>query len=366
MKPDEITYEAAAHNPDLSPREFSGVLRLTADALLFESPLANCGIPLDRLAVEWHASGRVLYRDTEQPEWEVFASSDPLFNYFIQGRNHLVAQVREALETRDSRRNLKLAALFVGLFSVLLAAAWWVAGLAAGWVADAVPPAWEAELGKAALEDLKKQVEITRDPRLLAQVEAAAAPLLARLPKHPYRFEFYIVENEAPNALALPGGKILVFRGLCEAADQPSQLAGVLAHEMAHVLRRHGLRQLIGSSSRYYLLRMFAGGNQGLMSLVSHGSQLLLRQSYSRQNEFEADELGWKITLAANIDPRGSSEFLRKVAGSPVLQRLEQSSLQVLNSHPPTAERIQKLEALWQRSPRRSGFTNFTAGAGEK
>src|SRR5207244_6412555 len=151
----------------------------------------------------------------------------------------------------------------------------------------------------------------------------------------------------------------LVTTGLFAAADRPEEIAGVLAHEIAHVIRRHGLRKIITTAGPYYVLKVFVSDKSGFLSLISHGSQLLVRQSFSRDLEREADEAGWHYLEAANIDPRGLADFLRKLMADRLTQTLEKSPLQMLSDHPPTKERGGHLDQLWKQAKKKHGFAKL-------
>ena len=185
------------------------------------------------------------------------------------------------------------------------------------------------------------------------------ARIAAALPPEGRKFQFRasIIDRFEPNAFALPGGRIFVFTGLLDRVQKPEELAGVLAHEMAHVTHRHGLRKLISAGGPYYVLRLFVSDKQGVLSVVSAGSQLLVGQAYSRDVEREADAAGWHYLLAANIDPRGLVDFFQ------LLTEGENADFipEMLRSHPATRERIAALNKLWQTTPHPTNFVSLPA-----
>jgi predicted Zn-dependent protease len=102
---------------------------------------------------------------------------------------------------------------------------------------------------------------------------------------------------------------------------------------MAHVTQRHGLRKLIAAGGPNYVLRLFVSDRQGVLSVISSGSQLLVGQQYSRGMEHDADTIGWHYLMAANIDSRGLVDFFnfRRRAKPPP------SSPKCSSAIPPTA-----------------------------
>jgi predicted Zn-dependent protease len=249
-------------------------------------------------------------------------------------------------------------AVFAGIF---LAIGLLVRGATHVLVAHA-PIAWEEQLtDKVIAEHPKIFVVETNDTRL-AMVTRLVARIADALPpaERRYQFRVVLIDRREPNAFALPGGRIFVFTGLLDRVQRPEELAGVLAHEMAHVTHRHGLRKLIAGSGPYYVLRLFVSDQQEVLSAISAGSQMLVNQYYSRDVEREADTIGWHYLVAANIDPRGMVDFFQ------LLTESENSSVipQMFRSHPATSERIASLSRLWEKSDRQTGFVDLSAEFG--
>jgi Zn-dependent protease with chaperone function len=338
----------------------AGRLLLNPQALLFESDTANVGFPLDRVIIERDVGGRVLFSDPEQPEWAMYVADNGILDHhLLQRRNHARLQVKALRQRQEGKRTLKLAGLFLVCFAFLALAVLFLSQWTVGFLVNRIPIGWEASLGKAAYEEIKEDIKPVQNPVLKSHLAALVDRLVPAASKKTYKFEIEIVDDPTPNAFALPGGRILVNTGLFDVATKPEQVAGVLAHEVAHITSRHGLRHVISSAGPYYVLKMFISDKQGFMSVVSQGSQFLIRQNFSRDHEREADELGWGCLMAANIDPRGLGQFLKNMAADPLIGKLERSPLKVLSSHPPTEERLQHLEDLWQNSTKKKGFVKL-------
>src|ERR1700752_3871634 len=95
--------------------------------------------------------------------------------------------------------------------------------------------------------------QFVEDPKQTNRVSQAAAPLVRALANTNLDFRFYIIEDGIPNAFALPGGHVLITSGLLEMIDRPEELAGVLAHEIAHVTEKHGIRKIISDAGPYLI-----------------------------------------------------------------------------------------------------------------
>jgi len=176
-------------------------------------------------------------------------------------------------------------------------------------------------------------------------VRALLAPLLAGVPADPARrFEVHVVALEQPNAFALPGGPLVVTTGLLLAAPSAEAVAGVLAHEVAHVTERHAMRALLRQAGVGLLLSVLVGDAAGAGSgLVEHAASLT-GLSHSREMEREADRVGAALLRRAQLDPRALADFLRVLQQEEQQQRAQVPAF--LSSHPLTSERLQRLEAL--------------------
>lgn len=227
-------------------------------------------------------------------------------------------------------------ALGAGIYFVLIPAV-------ATFAAEQVPVSWEERLGDVVVGSLTESKAACTDAKVARAVDGIVARLAATVPDNPYTFRVSVMQHEVVNAFAAPGGRIVVFSGLLNATERPEELAGVLAHEMAHVLRRHGTKALFRNASTAIFLSAISGDASGAMSVVLDSAETLGRLHYSRQAETEADLEGADMLARAGIDPSGMVNFFEK------MQKGESNVDRVLPpyvlSHPLTSERIARLKA---------------------
>ncbi len=360
MRQENPTYIASAYHPSVGQEEVAGTLTLEPQQLVFRSENFEVELLLGQLDLDLDASGRIRFSDSEQTDWLLFTDDAGILkSYFITHNNRLRQMARGIRQQREGRRMLKLAGIFLVAFVIIVTAFSLLSRWTMRFLVSNVPISWEAGLADSILEDLQGHLKIVEDPELTATLKAASERLVRSLPPQGYKFEFRLVENPLPNAFALPGGRIFVNTGLVKTVSRPEEIAGVLAHEIAHITQRHGLRQVISTVGPYYVLKVFISDKRGFLSTISNGSQFLVQQSFSRDFEQEADDVGWRYLVAANIDPRGLAEFLQRMLADPLLRRLDHSAVRVLSSHPPTAERVDHLNALWRETKQKSGFVNL-------
>lgn len=205
----------------------------------------------------------------------------------------------------------------------------------------------EIALGRKTQAQVRQQVPALRDAQVNRYIDAIGRRIAARAdgPRYPYSFD--VANRREINAFALPGGPIWVHRGLIDAAQTEAQLAGVLAHEVAHVANRHAAEQITKGT--------FANVGLGLLgSLLGDGRGAHIAQlgagfaanatmmKFSRDHEREADLKALRYMKSAGYDPRGMVEFLQVLRNR---QRRDPGSVQTFfSSHPAPAERIRRLQ----------------------
>jgi beta-barrel assembly-enhancing protease len=243
---------------------------------------------------------------------------------------------------RSARLRWTIAAA-AGVLAVTAAFyAWGIPALAA-FLAPRVPVAWEESVGQSALVYLAPPERRCGDARLGAAMDEIVRRLTAPAPPSPYTLRVYVVNRTVVNAHALPGGSIVIFKGLLERTRTPEEVAGVMAHELQHVLRRHTTRAVIQDASTGLLLMALTGDVTGPLAYGLQTARTLGELRYSRRAEDEADTEGMKMLLAARVDPAGMIAFfdtIRQEEGS------QPSGLTYLSTHPLAAERIAHLRAL--------------------
>lgn len=206
-----------------------------------------------------------------------------------------------------------------------------------------VPADKETLLGDRIVGSMIRFSHEYRNPAQQTRVER----ILGRIhPKgSPYAYRVHLVDDGQINAFAVPGGGVIVFRGLLDKVTDDSELAGVLAHEASHVELRHGLRQMIRYLGLSYVFHIAGGAGldqvQGI-STISDLSSLVVLFKYSRGYELEADANAVRLSRAAGYDPKGIVRFLERISKMPGM--IEPPAY--ISTHPATAERIRRLEQL--------------------
>ena len=225
-------------------------------------------------------------------------------------------------------------------------------------IAKTIPAEWEEQLGKRTFAQYQVEHDLIKGEEAEAQLAKLTSALTEHVDMERYEFNIHIANDPSINAFALPGGYIVIHSGLILKADTAREMLGVLAHEMSHVTRQHGVRNIIATAGAWLIVQAIIGDVSGLLETIAGAAPLLLSQKYSRDFESEADREGYNMLMQANINPRGMIEFFNKVieeeekvrdklaeAGEEAARVLE-ATLDFLSTHPATEERISRIEAM--------------------
>ncbi|HET7456948.1 MAG TPA: M48 family metallopeptidase [Gemmatimonadaceae bacterium] len=199
------------------------------------------------------------------------------------------------------RRTLTAAALSVGLML--------------GTGACAVSQQQEIEMGQQYAQQINAQLPIISDPEINRYINVLGDSIAHLTARGDLDWHFYVVDSKEVNAFAVPGGFVYVNRGLIERTTEMDQLAGVLGHEIGHVVRRHSVKQMqqqqkanIGVTLACVLTRVCDNQAAGTLINVAGGAVFA---KFSRQDEAEADAEGIKNTVRAGISPQGIPEMFQ-------------------------------------------------------
>ena len=178
-------------------------------------------------------------------------------------------------------------------------------------LAARVPVSWEVALGNAAMAELAPAARRCVDREQQGRIDAITETLVKTLPESRYPFRVIVANNPTVNALATPGGSIVVFRGLLERTENAEELAGVLAHEIQHVMHRHSTKAILRQASAGVLMAALVGDVSAVVAFGLQSARTLGDLRYSRQAELEADRDGARMLHAAAVDPAGMVSFFQ-------------------------------------------------------
>ncbi|MFO1524027.1 MAG: M48 family metallopeptidase [Kiritimatiellia bacterium] len=325
-----------------------GTFHSSPEGLVFDTGERRIPIPLDDLHITVGGSGnRLTYLASPRlPGYSFYSPDkallrDPLFHQSAD-----LAARAAAARTSHQRGRMIFAGVLAGLIGILALLSFFYDPLIHR-AALAVPVRWEKALGDRLAPLVTADSRKLEDPRLDEQLDLITRPLVAAAATRGETFTFTVVENTGVNAFALPGGQVVIFSGLLMKARSAEEVAGVLAHEIAHVTRRHQMRGLLKNAGLFVAVQAMLGDATGVGAVVAQYASSLSSLSYSRGFEREADRRAWETLNAAGIDPRGMIAFFEGLLQDQgeVTRKMEEK-LSVLSTHPATEERIRTLKRL--------------------
>lgn len=207
----------------------------------------------------------------------------------------------------------------------------------------------EKKIGNLLLPSLKKELLIVENSpeqiklkKLLSLIQVSN-PSLAKLD-----IEVFVSQKSDINAFALPGGSLVINQGLIKSAGHVDEIAGVLAHELAHIEQRHIIKSMtgqLGQISGLIIVTLFLGTDA---IGVIHGLNNLISLKYSREDELKADAVGLRFLNNAKINSAGMTEFFIKLSKK---ENGFDQALTLLSTHPLSTERVSQLIKMQKTAP---------------
>ncbi|MCM8535739.1 MAG: M48 family metallopeptidase [Lentisphaeraceae bacterium] len=353
-----MIYEGHAFHESFSGGKASGRIQFVGNSVHYENDEKEVSLQLDGLKVELGgASNRILFiSHPMNDEWKLFTSDLTILNDLAFANNHdLHKQVSKANKSRKLALIIALTSVF--LFFTSMAYAWFKKDSVIGAAVEQIPVEWEIQLGDSAFGQFTSGKRLLKDEKLESQLGELLAPLVKEASNERFEYKFHIVEDSTLNAAAFPGGNMIIHSGLILKLQNSEQLLGVLAHEMAHVNRRHSMKTLVSNAGLYIVLDTVVGGFGALSGVILNGGSQLLLLKNSRSHEKDADEIGWEYLVKGGIDPRGLIESFKIMEESLSDEMKEYSeNLDFLSTHPALGDRVSYLEDKWEETRKLYNF----------
>jgi beta-barrel assembly-enhancing protease len=222
-----------------------------------------------------------------------------------------------------------------------------------------VTPEFERRLGQAIMRQVRQSADVMTDPEVESYIQSIGYQLVANSDDNQIPFIFFVIDNSVVNAFAAPGGVVGINSGIILNSDSESELAGVLAHEIAHVTQRH-MARTFEAASKFSLPMMAAmvgaivlgalnpEAGQAAIAAVS-GLSAQYQINFTRANEEEADRIGMQLLARSDFDPFGMPGFFQKLLQSSRYYR--SNAPEYLLTHPLTTSRIAESIARAEQYP---------------
>jgi len=264
--------------------------------------------------------------------------------------DHLTQPLEQAAEQvrRVRHRHRMTWGVIGGSLLAVVLGLWFGSDMLVELAVDRIPVEWEKKLGESAYRDFLAQQDVIKDGLSVAAVKEMTHRLADQVPNNPYTFEVTVVKSDVVNAFALPGGYVVVFTGLMKKAENAEEVAGVLAHELNHVLQRHGLERIIKQLGFVAVVSIVLGNPPGLGGIMKQLGIELMTLKFGRAQETEADVTGLQLLYRAKIDPNGMITFFQRLAEK------DEGRVEWLSTHPMSSARADHLKAQLAEMPKQS------------
>ena len=212
-------------------------------------------------------------------------------------------------------------------------------GLLVDFVVPYIPPHWEDSLASTIMQEVNTSRK-SSDSFKTAEIQQLLDSLAAKIEDNSRKFKVSVVVEKDINALALPGGHIVIFSELLEQIESENELAMVLAHELGHFVSRDHLRGLGRSFLFFIVANIFLGDSSATKSLMN--SSGIMQNNYSRAQEYAADTFALHLLVKHYGHAGGASDFFTRLAARESLPDL----VHYLSTHPASAKRIKAIEQI--------------------
>jgi predicted Zn-dependent protease len=213
----------------------------------------------------------------------------------------------------------------------------------------------EVQLGQQESAQIQQQLPLVQDAVINQYVSALGNQIASKTSRADLQWQFYVVNTDVVNAFALPGGIVYVNRGVLERADRMDELAGVMAHEIEHVVRRHSVKQMeqmqganVGVALACSLTNVC--NNQAAAAAINVGGTAIFAK-FSRTDEVQADEGGFHNVINAGINPEGMLTFFQKLLAEEQQSGSSGAASSWFSDHPGTQDRIQDIQNMLSQVP---------------
>lgn len=353
----KLGVDGGAFDESLPKGRGSGLISVISSGVSFISDHGEIHLPLEELEISLGgASDRIVFfKHPARPETALHTADHYILQHpLIQGNPRLAELV--AGIARKKRFNISILlgifGVIIGFFLILIIARKPLAQAAV----DRMPVEWETQIGYLVFSNIEKEQKVLDSPELIEELKLLTGPLLEGIDDAKYPFTFHIVENETVNAFAIPGGHVVLHSGLLLNAESPEEIAGVLAHEIAHVTRRHSMKNMVNALGTYMIIQVLLGDVSGIAGAVANNASFLIGRAHSRDFERDADNVGWEYLMKARIHPKGMVSFFEKLQEEHEAISHVEETLSFMSTHPATSERIDYLEDRLALIPSNESF----------
>lgn len=346
-----MSYSAIAISENIQGGRSSATITISGSLMTVTTEQLTLKWPLQELVITPSStnSAQIFFSSKKQPGFNVYTRDKSILkNQYLANNSSTQAQLKKV--KTSFRINTSVIAGLLGVVVIAIGSLFLFKERIIWSLANQIPFEYEYKLGEQAAQAHLTSNTIIKDDSLVQAFESIVQPLLDVVDQK-YKFKFYIIENDVPNAYALPGGFIFVHTGLIQESMQWDEIQGVLAHEIAHVTEKHHIRGMMSQFGLFTIVSSFFGDASQLYGLVVGLGMQLESLAYSRGFETEADNKGWEYLLKANINPEGLILFFARIDDGHNHDDVSNTMMNYLSTHPMPEKRVENLSKKLDQLP---------------
>lgn len=217
----------------------------------------------------------------------------------------------------------------------------------AKFIVSYLPVEHESLIGELSAKNLLADKNIIERGELYDKIHSILKRVETGIVNSPFKFKLYLANDSTVNAMAAPGGHVIVFTGILQNIESSEELAGILAHECAHVIHRHSMVRIVQNTISISMAFSLLSGI-GIEGVLAELSASAIQLAYSRDDEREADETGINILHRAGIDPKYFSKFFERQRQKKESSKNMEAVMSILSTHPSDTERTLRLNNIFK------------------
>jgi len=335
-------YYSVGLNDELPHKRTAGKITLEKGFVVFSYDGDVLRFSTDRTEIRIGGSGNglVFFSHPDFKGWDIYTSDKSILRDPIARQDSSFAVVRSESQRTLAKTFaivLTIAIVITGIFYLFKA----FKDSMTYSIATQIPISVEKTLGDTAFKSYTRGKRLYNDPKLIEKLKPITDRLIEQTRGSGYEFRFHIIDDSHINAIAFPGGNILIHSALIKEAEFPEEIAGVLAHEISHVTLKHGIRHIINSVGLFIVVQSLIGDFSGLIAVLTQNSSIFLSSRFSRDYEREADSRGYDYLIKSKTNPKGLTKFFEKILELEKEDGVADNELiRFISTHPDTKERI--------------------------
>lgn len=230
--------------------------------------------------------------------------------------------------------------IIIGMFLGAIALIFWLLNLLVNGLIGIIPPGVEQKLGAVIVPVYEKQAVDSPQQKTLNQLVDRLETNLPAKQRENNQYQVLYIPEATINAIAIPGNKIIIYRGLLEEVESENELMMVLGHELGHFAHRDHLRGLGNALVLRMTISFFLGDTSFFQSAIATSIKAISDAKYSQNQEKQADEFGLMLLDKTYNNVAGATDFFRKLSNK------RKSNIDFLSSHPAPAKRVKEIKKL--------------------